>query len=461
MTRGTAERLVRRVWSDLARDPAELDALDPLPTAPLPARLDVSGLAVGAAAAASLAAGSSTGLSRRVSRIHLDGDRIAVAFTSERWFLQDGVRPEVWAPLSGFWRAADGWVRTHGNYPHHAAALRRTLGLRTGADAASVGEAILAWHAQELESAVTAAGGLCVAVRPENPAADADLTERPLIDVRRLGEASARPWRKPTPDAGSRAPLAGVRVLDLTRVIAGPVATRTLALLGADVLRIDPPEPAELSPQHLDTGAGKRSAILDVRRAEDASRFNMLLGTADVVVLGYRPASLERHALDPESLVARQPGLVIAQLAAWGFDGDQAQRAGFDSLVQAASGIASVERSLDRPGALPAQALDHSTGYLLAASVLSLLDRQRSDGGSWLARMSLRRTAAELLTMPRTAEPSPDGSLDEVRVHDHLETLEGDVAVRVPRPAVALASPLDHWPAAPTPWGTDAARWAV
>ena len=244
-------------------------------------------------------------------------------------------------------------------------------------------------------------------------------------------------------------------------MIAGPVATRTLALLGADVLRIDPPEPAELGSQHLDTGAGKRSAILDVRRAEHASRFNMLLGSADVVVLGYRPASLERHALDPASLVARHPGLVIAQLAAWGFDGDQAQRAGFDSLVQAASGIASVERSSDRPGALPAQALDHSTGYLLAASVVSLLDRQRSDGGSWLARMSLRRTAAELLTMPRTAEPSPRGSLDEVRARDHLETLEGAVAVRVPRPAIALDSPLDHWRAAPSPWGTDEARWAV
>ncbi len=184
MTREAAERLVRRVWSELERDPAELDALDPLPTAPLPARLDVSGLAVGAVAAASLAAGSSTGLGRRARRIDLDGDRIAVAFTSERWFLQDGVRPEVWAPLSGFWRTSDGWVRTHGNYPHHAAALRHALGVAADADAAEVGEAILAWQAQQLETAVTAAGGLCVAVRPEDPAADADLTERPLIDVR-------------------------------------------------------------------------------------------------------------------------------------------------------------------------------------------------------------------------------------------------------------------------------------
>ena len=461
MTREVAERLVRRVWNELERDPTELDALDPLPTAPLPARLDVSGLAVGSVAAASAAAGSSMGLGRRAHRIHLDGDRIAVAFTSERWFLQDGVRPDVWAPLSGFWRATDGWVRTHGNYPHHAAALRHALGAAADADAAEVGEAILAWRAQQLETAVTAAGGLCVAVRPESPAADADLTGRPLIDVRQIGEALARPWRNPSPDAASQAPLAGVRVLDLTRVIAGPVATRTLALLGADVLRIDPPEPAELRSQHLDTGAGKRSAILDVRRADDASRFNVLLGSAHVIVLGYRPASLERRALDPESLVARHPGLVIAQLAAWGFDGDQADRAGFDSLVQAASGIASVEGSRDQPGVLPAQALDHSTGYLLAASVVSLLDRQHRDGGSWLARMSLRRTAAELLTMPRTVEPSPDDRLDEVRAHDHLETLEGTVAVRVPRPAIVLDSPLDHWPEAPVRWGSDAARWAA
>lgn len=460
MSEGPAERLVRRVWAELARDPAELESLDRLPAAPLPARLDVSGLAVGSVAVASLAAGSMTtvgGRAPRGSRVRLDGTRIATAFTSERWFLHDGVRPEVWAPLSGFWRAADGWVRTHGNYPHHAAALWRTLGLSAGADGDVVRDAILAWRAEELATAVTAAGGLCVAVRSEDPVIDAALTERPLIDVARLGEA---PARTPSTDAAAQAPLAGVRVLDLTRVIAGPVATRTLALLGADVLRIDPPEPAELGSQHLDTGAGKRSAILDVRRMEDAAQFNMLLGRADVVVLGYRPASLARHALDPQSLVAWHPGLVIAQLSAWGFDADQSGRAGFDSLVQAASGIALVEGSLDRPGVLPAQALDHSTGYLLAGAVMSLLDRQRRDGGSWLARMSLRRTAAELLSMPRTTEPTPEVGLDGETASEHLETLEGAVDVRVPRPAIALDTPLDHWPAAPNPWGSDAPRWA-
>jgi hypothetical protein len=459
MTEGSAERLVRRVWAELARDPAELDALDPLPIAPLPARLDVSGLAVGSVAATSLVAAATSARHSRPSRVRVDGDRVAAAFTSERWYLQGGVRPEVWAPLSGFWRAANGWVRTHGNYPHHAAALRRVLGISEGADPGLVRDAVAGWSAEHLASDVMAAGGLCVAVRPEDPAIDRVLAGHPLVDVEQIGEASAR-RRCSTASDDAAAPLAGIRVLDLTRVIAGPVATRTLALLGADVLRIDPPEPAELPSQHLDTGAGKRSAILDVRRAEDASRFNMLLGRADVVVLGYRPASLKRLALDPESLVKWHPGLVFAQLSAWGFGRDESDRAGFDSLVQAASGIASIEGSLDRPGVLPAQALDHSTGYLLAAAVVSLLERQRREGGSWLARMSLRRTAAELLTMPRTPEPTPEGGLDESMVHDHLTSLDGEVEVRVARPAIAPGRPLDDWPAAPRPWGSDEPRWA-
>ncbi|WP_448809677.1 CoA transferase [Agromyces bauzanensis] len=461
MTARSADRLVCRVWAELSRDPSELDALDALPDAPLPARLDVSGLAVGSVAAASLAA-TSAAASRTASgrgRVRLDGDRIAAAFTSDRAFLWNGERPDVWAPFSGFWRASDAWVRTHGNYPHHARALRRVLGVDDGAGRDEVAAAIGRRSADELAAAVTSAGGLCVVVRPESPQRDAALVERPLVEVTSVGAASGR--RRPRSTDAAAAPLAGVRVLDLTRVIAGPVATRTLALLGADVLRVDPPEPPELDWQHLETGAGKRSTILDVRRAGDAATFDLLLERADVVVLGYRPTSLARHALDPWSLVARHPGLVIAQLSAWGFDGDDADRAGFDSLVQAASGIALVEGEPHRPGALPAQALDHATGYLLATAVITLLERRASHGGSSLARMSLRRTAAELLAMPRTPDPQPAAALDEAGVLAQAEHVVGPAGdLRLVRPAVVLGSPLEHWPAAPHPWGSDRPEWA-
>ncbi len=459
MATGSAERLVRRVWAELSRAPAELDALGALPEAPLPARLDVSGLAVGAVATASLAAASKAG-GVGVGRLRLDGDRIAAAFTEDRAFRWNGERPDVWAPLSGFWRAADAWVRTHGNYPHHARALRGVLGVAESAGRDEVAAAIRDRRAEELSAAVTAVGGLCVVVRAEDPPVDAGLLQRPLIEVTSLGAASAR--RRPRPTDAAAAPLAGVRVLDLTRVIAGPVATRTLALLGADVLRVDPPEPAELDWQHVLMGAGKRSTILDVRRASDAATFNLLLGSADVVVLGYRPASLARHRLDPWSLVAWHPGLVIAQLSAWGFDGDDAERAGFDSLVQAASGIAFVEGEPDRPGALPAQALDHGTGYLLAAAVITLLERQGSEGGSWLVRMSLRRTASELLAMPRTGELEPAAALSDQEHLAHAEQVGGAVGdLRLVRPAIVLGSLLEEWPAAPHRWGSDRPDWTA
>lgn len=456
MTRGAADRLLARVWSELDRDAGEIAALTPLPAAPLSARLDVSALAVASVAAASLAGWAATAAP---GSIRLDGDRIATAFQSERVARFDGVTPDVWSPLSGFRRARDGWVRTHGNYPHHAAALRRVLGLSAtdAAVSAMVDDAVSRRPAADLAAQVTAAGGMCVAVAPEAPDVDARLAARPMIEVTRLATAPVRGLADRPPGG---LPLTGVRVLDLTRVIAGPVATRSLALLGADVLRIDPPEPPEIGWQHLEGGPGKRTAVVDVRTPEGAAVMEELLGGADVVVLGYRPAALARMGLDPERLGQRHPGLVIAQLSAWGFDDAAAARGGFDSLVQAASGIAVVEGGSGVPGALPAQALDHATGYLLAAVVCTLLDRRSAEGGTWLARMSLRRTAAELLTMPRRTEPAPVG-LDDVARSAQTTTLVGPAGEqRIALPAIAAPMAQMTWREPPHPWGSDAPGWA-
>jgi crotonobetainyl-CoA:carnitine CoA-transferase CaiB-like acyl-CoA transferase len=189
-------------------------------------------------------------------------------------------------------------------------------------------------------------------------------------------------------------------VLDLTRVIAGPVATRTLALLGADVLRIDSPHLPESADAHADTGFGKRSALLDLASRSGRASFEELLAKAHVVVTGYRPGALDRFGLSARELAERRPGLVVAELSAWGGPGagPWGGRRGFDSLVQAASGIAVTEGGADgRPGALPAQALDHGTGYLLAAAVLRSLTDQRDGGGSRHVRLALARTAHWLL----------------------------------------------------------------
>ena len=297
---------------------------------------------------------------------------------------------------------------------------------------------------------ITAAGGLCVAVRGEAPDADVALRRStPLVATTQLG---AGPRRALT-DGDAAAPLRGIRILDLTRVIAGPVCTRTLALLGADVLRIDSPRLPEIPWQHLDTGHGKRSALLDLEDDTDRVRFEALLSSADAIVLGYRPAGLDRLGLSPGALVQRHPGLIVARLSAWG----EPDRRGFDSLVQAATGIAMIEMRADgTPGALPAQALDHSAGYLLAAAVLELLAKRADEGGSWFAETSLRRVAAELLGMPRTAEPAQFAPIDP---EPHLQTFDvAGTLVTTTAPAIGYeGGPIEF--AAPHPWGSDEPVW--
>ncbi|UJP10675.1 CoA transferase [Microbacterium sp. KUDC0406] len=430
MTPVPSTSALERIRADLAMDaPPSAGFFAPPHPVPLPSRLATGELAWASVVAALLASGSPfAGVP--------DPDRIAATYRSAALLTLDGTAPSVWAPLSGFWRTSDGWVRTHANYPHHAAALRDALTLREGQDPAA---AFTADSTTSIVARITSAGGLAVPVLPEAPAHDTALRRAPLIETIDLGPA---PGSRASLDAG---PLTGIRVLDLTRVIAGPVCTRTLAALGADVLRIDPPHLPEPAWQHLDTGHAKRTALLDAR----SERFAQLLSTADVVVLGYRPAGLSRLDLSPEALAERHPGIVIAQLSAWG--ADQPDRRGFDSLVQAESGIAMVESpDGSTPGVLPAQALDHSAGYLLAAGVCMALRRRA--GRTLLVRTSLRRVAAELLGMPRTASPGAPTTDDPDR---HTEEFGvGDRLVRTVRSALP-----GHPFAAPRPWGGDEPTW--
>ncbi|QKJ21200.1 CoA transferase [Microbacterium hominis] len=437
--------MLETVWAALGRDRAELALVHgPRHPVPLSAVTDVGALAWASVAAASLTAARLAG----AAAVDLDPTRVAIVYGSERHFRLDGSRPDAFAALSGFFRTSDGWVRTHANYPWHARALRDALGLADDASAESAARAFSAADAVKLSRTVSDAGGICTPVLAEVPAHDAGLRAAPILRVARLGGGPPAPLAPASPAR----PLEGVRVLDLTRVIAGPIATRTLALLGADVLRIDPPDHPEIGWQHLDTGHAKRSCVLDAR----SPAFDALLRTADVVVLGYRPAGMDRIGLAPETLARRRPGIIVARLSAWG--ADAADRRGFDSIVQAASGISWLEsRDGAIPGALPAQALDHSAGYLLAAAVVSLIARRAHEGGSWIADTSLRRVAAELLHLPRTSAPDPGDAPDPT---SHLQHFVVDgLALTTTAPALAYAGgPTTFAP--PRPWGQDAAGWA-
>lgn len=424
---------------------------DPLVTGPdrarlrrlLPSALDVAGLAsrsvadfAGAINAHLVAAGNAP------RQWNLDADRIAAAYGSDRLLRQHGEPVQMFAELSGFFRARDGWIRTHANYPHHRRRLCRATGLDETTTAADFAAAVAVLDASAIEEAAWSVGALAVRVRePGEWAAPAGVVSSDALTGRHDAP------RRPRDDRA--APLAGIRVLDLTRVIAGPVATRSLALLGADVLRVDPPSMPEIALQHVDTGQGKRSTLIDGTTSTGRATLDALVAEADVLISGYRPGAIESLGL------ALPPGLVHATVDAWGEVDGWRTRRGFDSLVQAVTGISMIEsKSGDPgsaiPGALPVQALDHSAGYRLAAEVVRALTRRLDDPSGWRISVSLAGVAAELLSGDRTrgASERADLSGDVVVAH-------GDYTTARP----ALAEFADY--AAPAhPLGADAPEWA-
>ncbi|AMM33876.1 L-carnitine dehydratase/bile acid-inducible protein F [Sinomonas atrocyanea] len=429
--------------------------------------LDVEGLALGslgaliaaldALAAADAEAGGAAASGRRVTT---SSALAAASFDSIRHLRVDGTPPDIWAPMSGFRRARDGWVRLHANYPHHARRLLEALGLE---DPEQLDGAVLERTAHEVEEAVRGAGGVAAAVRTrqewqESPPGRAAAVE-PWIRWS-LEDAAGR--RPPAAEPGGL-PLAGVRVLDLTRVIAGPSATRLLGALGADVLRIDPPQHPELLDAHLDTGFAKRSAVVDLRDPFQLGRIRDLAAAADVVFLGYRQGALARFGLDAAALRESFAHLAVVTLNAWGWDSPWADARGFDSIVQAACGVAHLcggpgSRPDDgawRPGALPVQALDHATGMGMAAAAVALL-AARGRGIAGTARLSLAATAEELLRADRPAAPAQAVGLpvETRQAHSAYGVLEF-----VPPPLVLGGTQLEY-PNGPLPYGGSALGWA-
>ncbi len=455
--------LMRACWAALGGRASALDRLEVLGAGPwLGGPLAVDELAVAAVSAALLAAADlaeARGLPH--PQVSVAAEHVALSFQSERHLLLAGrAAGPGFAPLSRFVRCSgEGWGRTHGNYPHHAAALGRALGFDPTGDPSGAVRALQdaagRLSAEELEERVFAAGGCAAARRTPgewaaHPAGEAAMADA-LVDWDETLATSAATVLGPLVDASR--PATGVRVLDLTRVIAGPVAGRTLAALGADVLRVDPPHLPELAAQHLDTGAGKRSALLDLA---DGERREALLAGADVLLAGYHPGALARFGLDPDELSARHPHLVQVSLSAWSVNGPWASRRGFDSLVQVASGIAQACAAEDgTPGALPAQALDHATGHLIAAGVLAALARRSRGETHAPARLSLARTAAALLgaAPPAEARTEVTGRADPLG----KRVVFADHALVAP-PGSLDGVPL-RWSHGPRPFGGDPPVW--
>lgn len=361
-----------------------------------PCPLDVETLAKYSVLSASRAAQQLADMRGVECEFSISLPQIPFAFSSLERLKIDGKTAEAWSSFSGFFKTSDGWVRTHGNYPHHAAAIRDCFGVENREELVKT---LLSVSRFDVEESLMRHGGIAVAVRTRH-----EWAQHP----QELATAHA-PWVSldvepqnvgPQFTNKPNKPAEGIRVLDLTRVIAGPTCSQIFACLGADVLRVDPPFIPELKRQFISNAQGKRSAVIDLSRDKDA--LHQLLTEAQVVILGYSPGSLDKFGLSIENLRDTYPHLLIASLSAWGDEGPWSTQAGFDSIVQAATGISEIcnysrEDGERVPGALPVQALDHSTGFLLAKHILDCLAQEKRG----VINASLLGAARELMRLKR------------------------------------------------------------
>nr|WP_205964607.1 CoA transferase [Ramlibacter agri] len=378
------------------------------------------------------------------------------------WFSLDGQVPELWDKFSGLYRTADGWVRVHANFAHHRDGALRLLGLDPATAARADAEAaMLRWKALDFEQAAADAGLVATALRSfaewdASPQGQA-IAAQPLMTITRVGDAA--PLTLPLLRDDQR-PLEGVRVLDLTRILAGPVGGRALAAYGADVMLVNSPQLPNIE-AIADTSRGKRSALVDLRSDEGRVTMHTLLRDAHVFVQGYRPGGLQQLGFGVEQVAAARPGIVYVSLSAYGPHGPWSGRRGFDSLVQTASGFNLAEGeaagSPGKPRPLPMQILDQATGYLIAFGAAAALRRQQLEGGSWHVQVSLAQTGRWLRALGRVEgglaaqAPALDAWLEtsasgfgELRAVRHSAQLSRTPAAWT-RPSMPPGSAPAHW----------------
>lgn len=455
-------RVLAALWGAAGQDDAALNEITLTGAEPvLPSSFAVGTAAQATIAAAALAAGELWRLRNgRRQRVAVDMRAAAIEFRSERYLRVDGKPPEEYHDsIAGLYRCGDGrWVRLHTNLPHHCSGLLALLGCEH--DRGAVQRTLGKWRAEALEDAAAEAGLVVTACRSfaewdAHPQAQA-IAKLPLFSIEQIGETPAE--RLPAAER----PLSGVKVLDLTRIIAGPVCGRTLAAHGADVLLVTAPHLPSMLPLVIDTGRGKLSASIDLREASGRQTLAALLRDADIFVQGYRPGAIAAFGFGPDQVAKMRPGIVYVSLCAYSHEGPWAKRRGFDSLVQTASGfnVAEAEAFDDsEPRALPAQELDHATGYLLAFAAMTALARRAQQGGSWHVRASLAQTGHWLRRLGRIAGfkcPDPQSA----DVGDLLEDApSGFGQLTAVRHAASMSETPPRWLRPSVPLGTHPPAW--
>ncbi len=453
------------LWALAGGDPSALDAVTLTGEEPqLPSSFRVAAAAQASIAAAGLAAAQVWKLRSGQSQdIAVDMRHAVVECRSERYLRVDGKPPPpAWDAIAGIYRTRDQrFVRLHTNFRHHRDAVCRVLNCKPERD--DVQAALMQWDGEAFETAAYAGGGVVAMMRSHGEWSDLPharaLAELPLVSIEKIGEAAPRPW------PGGDRPLAGLRVLDLSRVIAGPVAGRTLAVHGADVLLISGPDLPAIPWLTIDTGRGKLTSFADLKREQGRDSLHDLLASADIFSQGYRPQALAALGFSPQDAARISPGIVYVSLSAYGHAGPWAERRGFDSLVQTATGFNHAEgqaAGVDGPKELPAQMLDHATGYLMAFGAMMAKARQSREGGSWHVRVSLARTGQWLWNRGRVADGFKTEDLKGETVQPFIEEIpSGFGPLRSVRHSAALSKTPAFWARPAMPLGSHPAEWPM
>lgn len=362
---------------------------------------------------------------------------------------------------SAFYRCRDGReVFLLLSYPHLRDRALRVL--RCAPDRAAITEAVSRWDAAELERAVVAVGGTATMVRTTEEWAASDagraIADDPVIGIVRTGDAEPRQHASLT---ATDAPMRGLRVLDLTHVIAGPVAGRLAAEHGADVLHLSRPDRPDPNAMIIETGTGKRNAYCDLRTGDGRSAFERLLTTADVVLHSYR--DMARFGLDADQMAADHPGTVFADVHGWGTTGPWADRGGFDQLACAATGFALEEGGGERAALPPTYLLnDYVAAFLLSAGIQTALARQASEGGTWHVHVDLARVCTWVQgfgTDPHRSHET-DGDLRDRLDDVDLVVRSGPFGeVRSLAPRVRVTPSWDARVRPPAPLGSSPLGW--
>jgi CoA-transferase family III len=393
--------------------------------------------------------------------VTVDMRHAVVECRSERYLRVDGKPPPpAWDAIAGIYKTRDGrFVRLHTNFPHHRDAVCKVLNCKPERE--EVQAALMQWDGEAFETTAYAGGCVVALMRPHDewsatPHAMA-LAELPLISITKIGEAAPKPW-----PAGDR-PLAGIRVLDLSRVIAGPVAGRTLAAHGADVLLISGPGLPAIPWLTIDTGRGKLTSLVELKSEQGRGVLRDLLAVADIFSQGYRPRAIAGLGFSPDDAARINPGIIYVTLSAYGHAAPWAERRGFDSLVQTATGFNHAEgqaAGVDGPKELPAQMLDHATGYFMAFGAMMAKARQAREGGSWHVQVSLAQTGRWLWNLGRVADGLASEDLKGEAVRPFIEEAgSGFGALASVKHSALLSKTPAFWARPAMPLGSHQPQW--